>query len=89
MESEGDLSRWSNCYVSYAGTELRLPVRDRLAESLVVVRGRVVVVVDGVMSIQGDGNTVHKAKNHSHEYFGEEMLSVKRKVFNILKRARS
>lgn len=35
-----------------------------------------VVVVDGVMSIQGDGNTVHKAKDRSHEYFGEEMLSV-------------
>ena len=34
-----------------------------------------VVVVDGVMSIQGDGNTVHKAKDRSHEYFGEEMLS--------------
>jgi len=43
-----------------------------------------VVVVDGVMTIQGDGNTVHKAKDHSHEYFGEEMLSVKREVFNIL-----
>jgi hypothetical protein len=25
----------------------------------------VVVVVDGVMTIQGDGNTVHKAKDHS------------------------
>jgi len=37
-----------------------------------VVRDRVVVVVDGVMSIQGDGSTVHKAKDHSHEYFGEE-----------------
>jgi hypothetical protein len=35
----------------------------------------VVVVVGGVMSIPGDGNTVHKAKDHSHEYFGEEMLS--------------
>jgi len=32
MGSEGDLSRWVNCYVSYAGTELRLPARDRLAE---------------------------------------------------------
>jgi hypothetical protein len=51
---------------------------DRLAELLVVARDRVVVVVDGVMSIQGDGNTVRKAKDHSHEYFGEEMLSVKR-----------
>jgi len=49
----------------------------------------VVVVVDGVMSIQGDGNTVHKAKDHSHEYFGEEMLPVKREVFTILERARS
>jgi len=38
----------------------------------------VVVVVDGVMSIPGDGNTVHKAKDHSHEYFGEDILSVKR-----------
>jgi hypothetical protein len=35
----------------------------------------VVVVVGGVMSIPGDGNTVCKAKDHSHEYFGEEMLS--------------
>lgn len=26
-----------------------------------------VVVVDEVMSIQGDGNTVHKAKDHSHD----------------------
>ena len=34
-----------------------------------------VVVVGGVMSIQGDGNTVHKAKDHSHEYFGEDKLS--------------
>jgi len=49
----------------------------------------VVVVVDGVTPIQGDGNTVHKAKDHSHEYLGEEMLSVKREVFTILKRARS
>jgi len=49
----------------------------------------VVVVVDGVVSIQGDGNTVHKAKDRSHEYFGEEMLSVKREVFTILERARS
>ena len=48
-----------------------------------------VAVVDGAMSIQGDGNTVHKAKDHSHEYFGEEMLSVKREVFTILERARS
>jgi len=32
----------------------------------------VVVVVDGVMSIQGDVNNVHKAKGRSHEYFGEE-----------------
>ena len=31
------------------------------------MRGRAVVVVDGVMSIQGDGNTVHKAKDHSRE----------------------
>ena len=38
-------------------------------------RGRVVVVVGGVMSIPGDGNAVHKAKDHSHGYFGEEMLS--------------
>ena len=29
------------------------------------MRGRVVVVVDGVMSIQGDGSAVHKAKDHS------------------------
>jgi len=49
----------------------------------------VVVVVDGVMTIPGDGNAVYKAKDHSHEYFGEEMLSVKREVFTILKRARS
>jgi hypothetical protein len=26
MGSEGDLSRWINCYVSYAGTESRLPL---------------------------------------------------------------
>ena len=32
MGSEGDLSRWVNCDVSYAGTESRLPARDRLAE---------------------------------------------------------
>jgi len=36
-----------------------------LAEWLVAVRGRVVVVVGGVMPIQGDGNSVHKAKDHS------------------------
>jgi len=36
------------------------------------------------MTIQGDGSTVYKAKDHSREYFGEEMLSVKREVFNIL-----
>jgi len=28
----------------------------------------VVVVVDGVMSIQGDVSSVHKAKDHNHEY---------------------
>jgi hypothetical protein len=69
MGSEGDLSRWVNCYTSYAGTEPRLPAetRDRLADELVVVRDRVVVVVGGVMSIPGDGNAVHKAKDHSHE----------------------
>ena len=39
-----------------------------------------VVVVDGVMTIQGDGNTVRKAKDHSHEYFGEEILSREREV---------
>jgi len=49
----------------------------------------VVVVVDGVMTILGDGKAVHKAKDHSREYFGEEMLSVTREVFIILKRARS
>ena len=38
-----------------------------MAEWLVAVRGRVVVVVDGVMSIQGDGNTVYKAKDHSRD----------------------
>jgi hypothetical protein len=32
-----------------------------------VVRGRVVVVVGGVMSTQGDGNTVYKAKDHSRD----------------------
>lgn len=31
----------------------------------VTFRGRVVVVVGGVMSIQGDGSAVHKAKDHS------------------------
>lgn len=31
------------------------------------MRGRVVVVVGGVMPTQGDGNTVHKAKDHSRE----------------------
>ena len=36
-----------------------------------------------------NGKTVYKAKDHSHEYFGEEVLSVKRQVFIILKRARS
>jgi hypothetical protein len=43
----------------------------------------VVVVVDGVMTIQGDGNTVHKAKDHSREYFGEETLSRERKVRSL------
>ena len=32
-----------------------------------MVRGRVVVVVGGVMSIQGDGKTAHKAKDHSRD----------------------
>lgn len=27
-----------------------------------------VVVVGGVMATRGDGSTVHKAKDHSHEY---------------------
>ena len=36
-----------------------------------------------------NGKTVYKAKDHSHEYFGEEVLAVKRQVFIILKRARS
>ncbi len=27
--SEGDLSRWVNCYASYAGTEPRLPAETR------------------------------------------------------------
>ena len=31
----------------------------------VILRDRVVVVVGGVMSIQGDGNHAHKAKDHS------------------------
>ena len=42
-----------------------------------------VVVVDGVMSIQGDGSPVHKAKDHSHEYFGEEILSREREEFSL------
>ena len=42
-----------------------------------------VVVVDGVMTIQGDGNTVHKAKDHSHEYFGEEILSGDRELCSL------
>ena len=42
-----------------------------------------VVVVDGVMPIQGDGNTVHKAKDHSHEYFGEEILSREREACSL------
>jgi hypothetical protein len=29
------------------------------------MRSRVVIVVDGVMSIQGDGSADHKAKDHS------------------------
>ena len=33
----------------------------------VTVRGRVVVVVGGVTSIPGDGNTAHKAKDHSRD----------------------
>ena len=32
-------------------------------------RDRVVVVVGGVMSIQGDGNTAYKAKDHSRDAF--------------------
>jgi hypothetical protein len=36
----------------------------------------VVVVVDGVMSIQGDVSNVHKAKDHSHEFLGEEISRV-------------
>jgi len=43
----------------------------------------VVVVVDGVMTIQGDGNTVHKAKDHSHEYFGEQVLSHEREACSL------
>ena len=34
-----------------------------------MVRGRVVVVVGGVMPTQGDGNTVYKAKDHSCDAF--------------------
>lgn len=37
-----------------------------------------VVVVDGVMSIQGDVSDVHKAKDHSHEYFGRGSFSRER-----------
>jgi len=46
----------------------------------------VVVVVDGVMSIQGDVNNVHKAKDHSHEFFWErKSLARARGKFNIPK----
>ena len=32
-----------------------------------MVRGRVVVVVGGIMSTQGDGKAVYKAKDHSRD----------------------
>jgi len=35
------------------------------------------------MTIQGDGNTVRKAKDHSHEYFGEEILSCEREACSL------
>jgi hypothetical protein len=34
----------------------------------------VVVVVDGVITIQGDGKTVHKAKDHSRAIFSQRKL---------------
>ena len=70
--SEGDLSRRVNCYVSYAGTDVRLLLTEvGWLNSQGRTRGRVVVVVDGVMSIQGDGNTACKAKDHSRAIFNE------------------
>jgi hypothetical protein len=42
-------------------------IEGRQAVANVTYRGRVVVVVGGVMSIPGDGNTVHKAKDYSRD----------------------
>jgi len=71
--SEGDLSRRENCYASYAGTESDSHfIEGRLAVSQCHTRGRVVVVVGGVMSIQGNGNTVYKAKDHSRDASNQE-----------------
>ena len=42
-----------------------------------------VIVVDGVMSIQGDVNNVHKAKDRSHEYFGRRSALGKTRVVFI------
>jgi len=44
-------------------------------------RGRVVVVVGGVMSIRGDGNTAYKAKDHSRDAQQRIVFSGKLKVF--------
>ena len=40
-----------------------------------------VVVVDGVMPIQGDGNTVYKAKDHSRATFRYEYPPTALEVF--------
>ena len=48
-----------------------------------------VVVVDGVMSIPGDGNAVHKAKDHSHGYSEKKCSRDTEGGVHYLKRARS
>jgi hypothetical protein len=49
-----------------------------------VVRGRVVIVVEWSNAhFEESGKTVYKAKNHSHEYFGEEILSGDREACSL------